>query len=68
MANKFDYSGVRPYIEQPLITSEEATTLNLSSDLKEYIYIQSSEANLQKEFILMKLHQKTERETLQLNL
>lgn len=51
MANKFDYSGVRPYIEQPLITSEEATTLNLASDLKEYIYIQSSESNLQKHSI-----------------
>lgn len=46
MADKA-FLGVRPYIEQPLITSEEATSLNIANDLKEYIFSQASENNLQ---------------------
>ena len=46
MADKA-FLGVRPYIEQPLLTSEEATSLNIANTLKEYIFSQASDNNLQ---------------------
>lgn len=46
MADKA-FLGVRPYLEQPILSPEEATSLNIANTLKDYIFSQASEAKLQ---------------------
>lgn len=42
------YLGVRPYIEAPLLISEEASNLQVPKNMKDYMLVQATESKLSK--------------------